>query len=132
VIVDTSALIAILFDEPEAVRFLQLIHGAERCAMSVVSRVELAIVLDRQASPECSRQAEVLLREARVVVEPVTIEQGWIAQQAFYDFGRGRHRAALNFGDCFSYALAKVSGEALLFKGEDFSRTDIQAAHRTG
>lgn len=74
------------------------------------------------------RQAEAFFRRADIVVEPVTVEHGHLARQAFLDFGKGRHRAALNFGDCFSYALAKATGEPLLFKGDDFNRRDIRAA----
>ena len=74
------------------------------------------------------RQADAFLRRAGVVVEPVTIEQGDLARQAFLDFGKGRHKAGLNFGDCFAYALARATGEALLFKGDDFALTDIHRA----
>ena len=75
-----------------------------------------------------ARQADAFLRRADVVVEPVTIEQGDLARQAFLDFGKGRHKAGLNFGDCFAYALARATGEALLFKGDDFALTDIRRA----
>ena len=127
-ILDTSALVAILFDEPEAESFARLILEAEVCRLSVVNRLELSMVLERQAKPEASRQAEAFLRAAAIVDEPVTLQQGILARQAFYDFGRGRHRARLNFGDCFAYALAKATGEPLLFKGDDFVRTDVQVA----
>ena len=86
------------------------------------------MVLERQANPDAARQAEAFLRAAAVVEEPVTLRQGTLALQAFYDFGRGRHRARLNFGDCFAYALAKAIGEPLLFKGNDFSETDVNTA----
>jgi len=74
------------------------------------------------------RQVDVFLRRADIAIEPVTVEHGNLARQAFLDFGKGRHPAGLNFGDCFAYALAKATGEALLFKGRDFSQTDIAAA----
>jgi ribonuclease VapC len=130
-ILDTSALVAILFAEPEAAEFTRLILGAEVCRLSVVNHLELAMVLERQAKPEAARQAEAFLLAAGIVDEPVTLRQGALARQAFYDYGRGRHRARLNFGDCFAYALAKATGEPLLFKGNDFIRTDIPSA-RTG
>lgn len=127
-ILDTSALIAILFGEPEAEAFVQMIREADVCRLSVVNRLELTMVLERQAKPDAGRQAEAFLRAAAVVEEPVTLQQGVLARQAYYDFGKGRHKAGLNFGDCFAYALAKALGEPLLFKGNDFSKTDIQVA----
>ena len=127
-ILDTSALVAILYREPEAVAFAQVIHDAVTCRISVANWVELSIVIERQLGPDGMRQAEALLRRANIIIEPLTVEHGHLTRQAFLDFGKGRHKAALNFGDCFSYALAKATGEPLLFKGEDFSRTDIAAA----
>ncbi len=127
-ILDTSALVAILFTEPEAESFSRLILEAEVCRLSVVNHLELSMVLDRQARPEAARQAEAFLRAAGIVMEPVTLQQGALARQAFYDFGRGRHRARLNFGDCFAYALAKSMDEPLLFKGADFAKTDVRVA----
>ncbi|MBE7198475.1 MULTISPECIES: type II toxin-antitoxin system VapC family toxin [Methylobacterium] len=127
-ILDTSALIAILYREPEAETFVQRIHEAETCRMSVATWLELAIVVERQLGPEGTRQAETFLRRAGIVIEPLTVEQGELARQGFLDFGKGRHRAGLNYGDCFAYALAKATGEPLLFKGNDFSQTDIPAA----
>ena len=105
-----------------------MILEADVCRLSVANRLELAMVLERQARPEAARQAEAFLRAAAIVEEPVTLQQGILARQAFYDFGRGRHGARLNFGDCFAYALAKATGEALLFKGLDFTRTDVKVA----
>ena len=93
-----------------------------------MNHLELAIVLERQARPDAARQAEAFLRAASIVVEPVTLQQGALARQAYYDFGRGRHRARLNFGDCFAYALAKAMDEPLLFKGQDFVHTDVRVA----
>ena len=127
-ILDTSALVAILFEEPEAVTFATLILQAEVCRLSVANHLELSMVLERQAKPEAARQAEAFLRAASVILEPVTLHQGVLARQAYYDYGRGRHRAQLNFGDCFAYALAKEKGEPLLFKGNDFARTDVRIA----
>ena len=119
---------AILYREPEAAAFVQLIHDADVCRMSVATYVELAMVIESQLGPEGMRQAEAFLRRAGVVVEPVTLEHGELARQAFLDFGKGRHKAGLNFGDCFAYALARATGEALLFKGDDFAATDVRRA----
>lgn len=127
-IVDTSAIVAILYREPEAAAFVQLIHDADVCRISVASYVELSMVIENQLGPEGMRQAEAFLRRAGITIESVTVDQGELARQAFLDFGKGRHKAGLNFGDCFSYALAKAMGEPLLFKGDDFSRTDVTAA----
>ncbi len=124
-ILDTSALAAILFGEPEAALFTQLIHAADRCLMSAGNFLELSIVLEVQIGPDAGRQCDVFFRRAGIIIEPFTVEQAHLARQAFLDFGKGRHAAGLNFGDCFSYALAKITGEPLLFKGEDFKKTDI-------
>ncbi|MBB6189922.1 ribonuclease VapC [Sphingobium wenxiniae] len=127
-ILDTSALVAILYREPESESFVQAIHDADACRISVASYVELSMVVETQLGPEGMRQAEAFFRRAGITIEPVTVEHGELARQAFLDFGKGRHKAGLNFGDCFSYALAKANGEPLLFKGNDFPMTDIEAA----
>jgi ribonuclease VapC len=127
-ILDTSAIAAILFGEPEAARFAKVIHDADTCLMSAGNFLELSIVVEAQLGPEASRQCDMFFRRAGIAIEPVTVEQAHLARQAFLDFGKGRHPAALNFGDCFAYALAKITGEPLLFKGEDFKRTDLVAA----
>lgn len=127
-IIDTSALVAILYGEPEGPRFVQLIHDAETTRISVANYVELAMVVENQLGPDGMRQAEAFFRRAGISVEPVTLEHGELARQAFLDFGKGRHKAGLNFGDCFAYALAKTSGEPLLFKGNDFIQTDVEIA----
>lgn len=127
-ILDTSALVAILYREPEAEAFVQAVHDADACRISVANYVELSMVVESQLGAEGTRQAEAFLRRAGIAIEPVTIEHGELARQAFLDFGKGRHKAGLNFGDCFSYALAKAAGEPLLFKGKDFALTDIEAA----
>ena len=127
-IIDTSALVAILYGEPEAADFARRIHDAAVCRISVATHVELSMVIESQLGPEGMRQAETFIRRAGLIIEPVTVEHGELARQAFLDFGKGRHRAALNFGDCFSYALAKATGEPLLFKGNDFGETDLQGA----
>ncbi|CDN51311.1 type II toxin-antitoxin system VapC family toxin [Neorhizobium galegae] len=127
-IVDTSALVAILYREPEAARFVKAIHEVELTRISVANYVELSMVVEGQLGLDGMRQAEAFLRRAGIIVEPVTLDHGELARQAFLDFGKGRHKAGLNFGDCFAYALAKATGEPLLFKGNDFSQTDVQAA----
>lgn len=127
-ILDTSALAAILFGEPEAALFTQLIHAADRCLISAANFLELAIVIEAQIGPDAGRQCDIFFRRAGILIEPVSVEQAHIARQAFLDFGKGRHPAGLNFGDCFAYALAKSMGETLLFKGEDFKKTDVATA----
>lgn len=127
-ILDTSALAAILFAEPEAARYTQVIHDADICRISAANFVELSIVIESQIGPEAGRQCDTFLRRAGVLIEPVTLEQAHLARQAFLDFGKRRHPAGLNFGDCFAYALAKATAEPLLFKGEDFRKTDIVPA----
>ena len=110
-ILDTSALVVVLYGKPEARDFVERIHAADVCRISVANHVELSMVVESQLGPNGMRQADAFLRRAGVVVEPVTIEQGDLARQAFLDFGKGRHKAALNFGDCFAYALARATGE---------------------
>jgi ribonuclease VapC len=128
-IIDTSALIAILRNEPEAEMCAKAVASAASRRVSAVSYVEAAIVIDGSKSPVASRRFDDLFREAKLVIEPVTGEQARIARDAYRDFGKGsKHRAGLNFGDCFAYALAKTTGEPLLFKGEDFRHTDLSSA----
>lgn len=128
-ILDASAVIAILRDEPEAPRFAQAIQDAERRRISAVNYVEAAALIDGSHDPVASRQFDDLLRDAGVAIEPVTQLQAKIARDAYRDFGKGSgHAAKLNFGDCFAYALAKDKGEPLLFKGDDFPNTDIVSA----
>ena len=98
------------------------------CSTSAVNYVEAAIVIDSGKSSISSRRFDDFFREADIAVESVTPEQARIAREAYRDFGKGRHRAGLNLGDCFAYALAKEKGEALLFKGDDFCHTDIEPA----
>ena len=95
--------------------------------MSAATFLEAGIVVDNQLGAAAGRQLDALVARAAVEIEPVTREQAEVARQAYMDFGKGRHPAKLNFGDCFSYALAKVTSMPLLFKGEDFSQTDVSA-----
>jgi len=127
-ILDTSAIAAIFFAEPEAARYTQIIHDAERCLISAATFLELSIVIEGQIGTDAVRQCDMFFRRAGIIIEPFTVEQAHLARQAFHDFGKGRHAAALNFGDCFAYALAKITGEPLLFKGDDFKKTDIVSA----
>ena len=101
---------------------------AGACGISAVSYLEAAIVIDSGRDPIASRRFDDFFRESEIVVEPVTLRQAKIAREAYRDFGEGRHRAGLNFGDSFAYALAKEKGETLLFKGDDFRHTDIEPA----
>jgi ribonuclease VapC len=128
-IVDTSALVAILRDEPEARRFAIALANAQERRISAANFLEAASVIDGSRDPVASRLFDDLLRESRIHIETVTEEQVRIAREAYRDFGRGSgHAAALNFGDCFAYALARTSGEPLLFKGRDFTHTGIPVA----
>ena len=127
-ILDSSSLVAILAEEPEAELYIQAISRAPRCRISAGNFIELSIVIESQFDIEVVQQCDALFRRIGIVIEPVTVEQAHLARQAFHDFGRGRHPQGLNFGDCFAYALAKVTGEPLLFKGNDFKKTDIVPA----
>jgi ribonuclease VapC len=126
VIVDTSAVLAILRNEPEAEAFARAIEAAQQRRMSAANFLEAAIVVDGSRDPIASRRFDDFVREAQLGIEPVTEAQARIARDAYRDFGRGSgHPARLNFGDCFAYALARAAGEPLLFKGADFAHTDI-------
>jgi len=127
-ILDTSAIIAILFDEDDAEIYAQAITRSDSCRLSAATFVETAIVVETQTNSNGGRQLDAFMRRAGIAVEPVTEEQAHIARQAFIDFGKGRHPAGLNYGDCFAYALSKATREPLLFKGKDFTKTDLTAA----
>ena len=126
-IVDSSVVVAILRQEPEAAAFSESLAMADHLKMSVVNYVEAAVVIDSARNPVMSRKFDELIRSAVIEIVAVTVAQGRLAREAYRDFGRGSgHAAKLNFGDCFSYALAKDSGEPLLFKGNDFMATDVR------
>lgn len=128
-IVDSSALIAILRREADAASYAAAIESADACRISAATLLETAIVVDGSRDPILSRRLDDLLREAAISIEPFTEAQAQIARQAYRDYGRGSgHPARLNFGDCFAYALARATGEKLLFKGDDFHHTDIAPA----
>jgi ribonuclease VapC len=128
VIIDTSAIVAVLRREPESEAFSALMLQRPS-RLSAAGYLETAIVLDRSRQPVVTRALDDLLRATRTVVEPVTAEHARIAREAYRDYGRGSgHPARLNFGDCFSYALARCTGEPLLYKGDDFVHTELPAA----
>jgi ribonuclease VapC len=131
-ILDSSSIVAILRAEPEARDFTKEIQSAVEsragCRVSAVSYVETAIVIDSARDAIASRRFDDFFRSARITVEAVTARQAEFARQAYRDFGKGRHKAGLKLGDCFAYALAKEMDEPLLFKGEDFRHTDVEAA----
>lgn len=127
IVVDTSALAAVLFGETDAARYKDALASAMAASMSVVSYVELGIITASNRDVP-SRDLDSWLARMGVAVMPVSERQGRLALDAYRAFGKGRHPARLNFGDCFAYALAKDLGQPLLFKGGDFSLTDIAAA----
>jgi len=129
-VIDTSAIVAMLFGEAEAEAFAAAIESDPVRLMSAASALEATIVVESELGIAGSRELDALLQTAGVAIEPVTVEQLAAARHAFRTFGKGRHPAALNFCDCFSYALSKFTGEPLLFKGDDFKRTDIDR-HRS-
>lgn len=128
-VIDTSALVAILAGEPEGQAFIDAIEAADVRLISAATFVEISIVLEARHGAEGPRNLDLFLDRAGVEIAPVDEEQAREARRAFARFGKGRNAAGLNFGDCFAYALAITSGEPLLFKGEDFARTDVE---RTG
>ncbi len=127
-VIDTSALLAILQDESERRVFNETIEAAERCSLSVASFVESSIVLLSRYGAEGVRNLDLFIAKARISLVPVDVDQACAARDAYHHYGKGRHPAALNYGDCFAYALAKTLGEPLLFKGHDFDQTDVVPA----
>ena len=124
-IIDTSAILAILGDEPERKALIQCIVKATDKRLSAASFVETSIVLEARYGYDGVRDFDLFFTKAGITLIAVDVEQAQIARQAFKKYGKGRHAAGLNFGDCFSYAAAKSNKEPLLFKGNDFSQTDI-------
>ena len=127
-IIDTSAILAVLFGEPDAGRYERAIAGALHCRMSVANFLETAIVLESRSGSAGGDELDLFLDRAPVELVPVTADHAQAARRAWQRFGRGNHPAELNFGDCFAYALAEAAGEPLLFKGRDFALTDIEPA----
>jgi|RhiMetdeSRZDD1v2_1073273.scaffolds.fasta_scaffold262240_3 ribonuclease VapC len=129
-VVETSAVLAILLEEPEAAEFAQLIEDDPMPLISAASVFEAGIVLLSRYGPDARGDLQEFLAQGGLQVEPVTAEQADLALEAYQRFGKGRHPAGLNFGDCFAYALCKATGQPLLFKGQDFSLTDIATVPR--
>lgn len=128
-IIDTSALVAVLRDEPDAERLARAIASASVRRIAAATYVELGAVIDGARDPVVSRRLDELLGVAGIAIEPMTAEQARIARDAYRDFGKGSgHPARLNLGDCFAYALAIDQGEPLLFLGNDFGETDVTPA----
>ena len=127
-VIDTSALVAILTDEPDAEQLESAIDGDTTRLMSVASVLETAMVLESRFGESGTRELDLLIQRLPIEIRPVDQDQLEWARFAFHTYGKGRHKAGLNFGDCFSYGLAKATGERLLFKGADFSQTDLANA----
>jgi len=127
-VIDTSALAAILLDEPDASVYASAMLNSPDCLFSAASLVEISMIAMRLLSPDPLTVLDDLIRSMDISIVAVDHEQAIFAREAFRRFGKGRHKARLNFGDCFSYALAKQTGEPLLYKGNDFSETDIARA----
>lgn len=127
-IVDTSALVAILLDEADANAFLAALFHAPVRQISAASLFETALVVDRRGDRAASAALEPFIASAAIQIVPVTAEHARLAREAYRRFGKGNHPAKLNFGDCFAYALSKATGDPLLFKGDDFAKTDVKSA----
>jgi ribonuclease VapC len=125
VVVDTSALIALLSMEPEAARLAAALEADATRLISAATVVETGLVIEARYGPAGGRELDLLVAKAALSVEAVTAEHAEVAREAWRRYGKGRHAASLNLGDCFSYALAKVTGEPLLLTGDDFGETDI-------
>ena len=125
-VIETAALLAILLDEPERGNFLQLLSESETRLLSAANAMETAIIVESRRGEVAGRELDLFLHRTKIEIVAVDEEQFSIARFAWRKFGKGRHAAGLNFGDCFAYALTKTSSEPLLAKGEDFRRTDLQ------
>lgn len=124
-IIDTSALVALLEQEPEAERIARTLAATPDRLLSAASLVEVGIVMQARHGDDGARDLDLLLAKLHVEVVPLTARQADVARKAYRRYGRGRHDAKLNLGDCFAYALAKDTSAPLLFKGDDFGKTDI-------
>jgi ribonuclease VapC len=125
VVIDTSALLAILLDEPERRDFVERIEADATRLISAATLLETALVIESRRGEAAGRELDLLIHRAQIRIVPSDAEQTEVARIAWRKYGKGRHVARLNYGDCFSYALAMVSGEPLLSKGEDFGQTDV-------
>lgn len=124
-VIDTSALVAILSNDRERRAFNEAIEGTESRSLSTASFVETSMVLESRYGADAVRDLDLFLATARIALSEIDAEQAHLAREAFRRYGKGRHHAGLNFGDCFSYALARILDAPLLFKGDEFSRTDV-------
>ena len=124
-VLDTAALLALLLDEPEAEAYRAALEDDETRLVSAATLLETSIVIEVRKGEAGGRELDLLIHKAEIGVVPVDAEQVAEARRAYRRFGRGRHAAGLNLGDVFAYALARTSGEPLLFKGDDFSKTDV-------
>jgi ribonuclease VapC len=131
-VIDTSAVLAILLDEPERRTFNEAIEAAASRSISAASWVEASMVIEARKGAEGLRDLDLLIERARIEIVPVDRDQGILARRAFSRFGKGRHAAGLNYGDCFAYALAHHLSEPLLFKGDDFGKTDVSTVSFAG
>jgi ribonuclease VapC len=126
-VIDTSAVVAILQDEPERRRFNEAIEAAETRLLSVASFIETSIIVETRYGSDGIRDLDIFIAKAQIELITVDVEQAHLARQAFREFGKGRHAAGLNFGDCFSYALARSHSDSLLYKGADFGKCDVDS-----
>jgi ribonuclease VapC len=131
-VTDTSALVAILQNEPERRKFNEAIEAAETRSMSTASFVETSMILESRFGADGVRDLDLFIAKAKISLLPVDEEQAHLARDGFRKYGKGRHPAGLNYGDCFPYALARSRDEPLLFKGEDFSKTDVECHPASG
>lgn len=127
-VLDTSALVAVLFDEPERDEFVRAIVAAPRRLISSASLIEASIVVEARRGEVAGRELDLFLHRAMVLTVAVDEPQAQLARTAWRRYGKSRHPAALNYGDLFAYGLARAGGETLLFKGEDFAKTDVVSA----
>ena len=131
-VIDTSALVAILCDEPDAPLFESAIESDSTRVISAATLLETAIVIEARFGEGGGRELDLLIHKAQIEIAPFDQEQADIAREAYHTYGRGRHPAALNYGDCFAYALSMVRGEPLLYKGDDFAKTDVERVTTAG
>lgn len=128
-ILDSSALVAVLLNEQDGAALSRAMDDPEIVRMSAASYLETSIVIDKYRDAVLSSRLDDMILDSEIAIEPVTVEQARIAREAYRNYGKGSgHKANLNFGDCFSYALARVKREPILFKGDDFQHTDLRSA----
>jgi len=131
-VLDTSAVVAVLQNEPERRKFNEAIEASESRSLSTASFVECSMILESRYGTDGVRDLDLFIAKAQVSLVPVDEEQANLARRAFQKFGKGRHPAGLNFGDCFSYALSRALDLPLLFKGNDFNQTDVECHPASG